>query len=51
LKKEDDRGSQERLQVIEKEAAEVREKANALKAHWKQEKESIRPSAGIKRED
>jgi len=48
LKKEDDRGSQERLQVIEKELAEVREKANALKAHWKQEKESIARARELK---
>ncbi len=48
LKKEDDRGSQERLEVIEKELAEVREKANALKAHWKQEKESIARARELK---
>jgi len=35
--------------VIEKELAEVREKANALKAHWKQEKESIARARELKR--
>src|SRR6266852_3505316 len=48
LKKEDDRGSKERLAVIEKELAEVREKANALKAHWKQEKEGIARARELK---
>jgi ATP-dependent Clp protease ATP-binding subunit ClpB len=48
LKKEDDRGSIERLEVIEKELAEVREKANALKAHWKQEKEGIARARELK---
>src|SRR5262249_25179664 len=41
LKKEDDRNSKERLAVVEKELAGVREKSNALKAKWKQEKEGI----------
>jgi ATP-dependent Clp protease ATP-binding subunit ClpB len=41
LKKEDDANSRDRLLVIEKELAEIREKSNALKAKWKQEKEAI----------
>ncbi len=41
LKKEDDPNSRERLAAIEKELAEVREKANALKATWKKEKDAI----------
>ncbi|MFY9742387.1 MAG: ATP-dependent chaperone ClpB [Candidatus Sulfotelmatobacter sp.] len=41
LKKEDDRNSKDRLAVIEKELAEIREKSNALKANWKKEKELI----------
>jgi ATP-dependent Clp protease ATP-binding subunit ClpB len=41
LKKEDDANSRERLKVIDKELAGVREKSNALKARWKQEKEAI----------
>ena len=41
LKKEDDPNSKERLAVIEKELAELREKSNALKANWKQEKDLI----------
>ena len=48
LKKEDDRSSKERLQVIEKELAEVREQANVLKAHWKQEKEGIARARELK---
>src|SRR5229473_998656 len=48
LKKEDDRNSLERLQVIEKELAEVREQSNALKAHWKQEKEGIARARELK---
>ncbi len=41
LKKEDDANSRDRLLVIDKELAEIREKSNALKAKWKQEKEAI----------
>jgi ATP-dependent Clp protease ATP-binding subunit ClpB len=48
LKKESDANSKERLSVIEKEAAEIREKSNALKAKWKQEKELIARSRALK---
>jgi ATP-dependent Clp protease ATP-binding subunit ClpB len=41
LKKEDDPNSRERLAAVERELAQVREQANALKARWKEEKESI----------
>jgi len=41
LKKEDDSNSRERLAIIDKELAEIRERSNALKAKWKQEKEAI----------
>jgi len=41
LKKEDDPNSKERLAVIEKELAEIREKSNTLKANWKKEKDLI----------
>jgi ATP-dependent Clp protease ATP-binding subunit ClpB len=41
LKKEDDPNSKERLAVVERELAGIRERSNALKARWKQEKESI----------
>jgi len=41
LKKEDDPNSKDRLAVIEKELAEIREKSNTLKANWKKEKDSI----------
>jgi ATP-dependent Clp protease ATP-binding subunit ClpB len=41
LKKETDSNSRERLQAVERELAEVREQSNALKARWKEEKESI----------
>src|SRR5207245_3403614 len=48
LKKEDDPNSKERLKVIDKELAEVREKSNALKAKWKQEKDLIQRSRQLK---
>jgi len=48
LKKEDDPNSRERLAVIQKELAEVREKSNALKAKWKQEKELIAKQRELK---
>jgi ATP-dependent Clp protease ATP-binding subunit ClpB len=41
LKKEDDVNSRDRLAVIEKELAEIREKSNTLKANWKKEKDLI----------
>ncbi|MGB7071830.1 MAG: ATP-dependent chaperone ClpB [Candidatus Sulfotelmatobacter sp.] len=48
LKKEDDANSRERLSVIEKELAEIREKSNALKANWKKEKDLIAHSRDLK---
>jgi ATP-dependent Clp protease ATP-binding subunit ClpB len=48
LKKEDDPNSKERLLLIDKERAEIREKANTLKANWKQEKDLIARSRQIK---
>ena len=48
LKKEDDANSRERLAVIDKELAGIREKSNALKARWKQEKELIGQSRQLK---
>src|SRR5947209_850871 len=41
LKKEDDPNSRERLAVVEKELAEIRERANALRARWKEERGAI----------
>jgi len=48
LKKEDDPNSKERLKAIDKELAEIRERANALKARWKLEKELITRIRGLK---
>ncbi len=48
LKKEDDPNSRERLSVIEKELAEIREKSNALKANWKKEKDEIARTRELK---
>jgi len=41
LKKESDANSKERLAIVERELAEVNEQANALKARWRSEKDSI----------
>ena len=41
LKKEDDALSRERLAVIEKELADMREQFNSMKARWENEKNSI----------
>ena len=38
LKKEKDPASKERLKKLEKELAELKEKSNALKAEWQNEK-------------
>jgi ATP-dependent Clp protease ATP-binding subunit ClpB len=48
LKKEDDPNSKERLSILEKELAEIREKSNALKANWKKEKDLIARSRALK---
>jgi ATP-dependent Clp protease ATP-binding subunit ClpB len=48
LKKESDPNSKERLAVIEKELAGIREKSNALKARWKQEKDLIARARALK---
>jgi ATP-dependent Clp protease ATP-binding subunit ClpB len=48
LKKEDDPNSKERLAVIEKELAEIREKSNTLKANWKKEKDLIARARALK---
>jgi len=48
LKKEDDANSKERLGVIVKELAEIREKSNALKANWNKEKDVIARIRGLK---
>jgi ATP-dependent Clp protease ATP-binding subunit ClpB len=41
LKRESDPNSRDRLAAVEKELAELREQADALKARWKEEKQSI----------
>ena len=41
LKKEDDALSRERLSIIQKELADMREQFNAMKARWENEKNSI----------
>src|SRR5438105_926333 len=41
LMREDDPNSRERLSVVEKELAHIREQSDALKARWRQEKEVI----------
>src|SRR5437667_1172981 len=48
LKKEDDPNSKERLAVLDKELAEIRERANILKANWKREKELIARARELK---
>ncbi len=48
LKKEDDPNSRERLTVIDRELAGIREKVNALKANWKREKDLINRSRELK---
>jgi ATP-dependent Clp protease ATP-binding subunit ClpB len=48
LKKESDPNSKERLLLIDKELAEIRERANTLKANWKREKELIARSRALK---
>src|ERR1700681_2943070 len=48
LKKESDPNSKERLAIIDRELAEIREKANTLKAKWKKEKDLIARTRELK---
>ena len=48
LKKEDDANSRERLALVEKELAGIREQSNALKAKWKLEKDVIAKARALK---
>ncbi len=50
LAKEEDKDSKERLQEVERHAAEVREKADRLEITWKAEKESITAIQQTKKE-
>jgi ATP-dependent Clp protease ATP-binding subunit ClpB len=48
LKKEDDNNSKDRLAHLERELAGIREKSNALKAKWRQEKDVIAKARALK---
>jgi ATP-dependent Clp protease ATP-binding subunit ClpB len=48
LKKESDPNSKERLAILDKELAELREQSNALKANWKREKDLIAKARTLK---
>ena len=50
LKKETDTGSKARLEKIEKEIADLKEKSDALKAQWLKEKESVQEGRKVKEE-
>jgi ATP-dependent Clp protease ATP-binding subunit ClpB len=50
LKKESDPGSKERLQRLEKELAELQERADALSAKWKAEREKLSEAQKVKSE-
>jgi ATP-dependent Clp protease ATP-binding subunit ClpB len=48
LKREKDAGSKERLEIVERELAEVKESASALRARWQKERGAIGRIAEIK---
>ena len=50
LKKETDAGSKSRLEKIEKEIADLKEKSDTLKAQWLKEKEAVQAGRKIKEE-
>ena len=50
LKKERDKGSQERLEAIRREMAELRGRADAMKAQWTSEKEAIKKVQALREE-
>ena len=51
LKKETDAGSQERLDKLESELADLKEQADALKAQWQAEKDAVQRLRGHPRAD
>ncbi len=50
LKKEDDQASKDRLEALERELADLEEKANALTQRWSQEKEKLSAAQKLKEE-
>src|SRR5207245_3982725 len=48
LKKESDTNYKERVAIIDRDLAEIREKANTLKANWKKEKDLIARTRELK---
>ncbi|HEX6174871.1 MAG TPA: ATP-dependent chaperone ClpB, partial [Candidatus Binatia bacterium] len=48
LKREEDKASKERLTQLEREIQNLKETSNGLKAHWKNEKESIQRIRSLK---
>jgi ATP-dependent Clp protease ATP-binding subunit ClpB len=50
LKKERDRSSKDRLNTLQKELADLREKADAMRAQWEAEKEAIKKVQVIREE-
>jgi ATP-dependent Clp protease ATP-binding subunit ClpB len=48
LRKEKDKASQERLEKLEKELADLKEEKNSLALHWQQEKDTIHASRRLK---
>jgi ATP-dependent Clp protease ATP-binding subunit ClpB len=50
LKKETDAASKERLEKLEQELADLRERSGGMKAHWQQEKEAIDRIRALKSE-
>jgi len=50
LRKEEDPGSKDRLEKLEKELAEIKEQADSLRAEWQSEKEALQRIQSIKAE-
>src|SRR5438128_2769469 len=50
LKKEKDKGSRDRLDVIKKEQAELKEKVSTIRAQWEAEKATLQGAAQIREE-
>ncbi|MCC6727837.1 MAG: ATP-dependent chaperone ClpB [Chthonomonadales bacterium] len=50
LKKEKDRGSQDRLEALRRELADLKERADAMRAQWQSEKDALRKAQGVREE-
>ena len=50
MKRETDKSSKERLQVVERKLAELKEKSSGLRARWQKERDAIARLSALKKQ-